>query len=228
MRSIRRALSPHRRSAMRRFAASHPLAASALAGATAGLAAAVLLLIVAGKPGTAAYAWAAHTFHAVSLPMGPQIYPLFGYTWPGSRASQFLVILALNGAAWGLGVAILARRLHRSVRARRILASSEMAGTALAVLVRMVGFPETEPWDGPGGLILLAQLPGAALLTLAGYGTYWWEGTFVDGRFHPGGVTILLFSLANTLVIAGAARVAGFTWRWIRTPLPPRGGVAEG
>ncbi|HEV3051454.1 MAG TPA: hypothetical protein VGX50_14215, partial [Longimicrobium sp.] len=140
---------------MRRFAASHPLAAWALAGATAGLAAAVLLLTVPGKPGTAAYAWAAHTFYAVSLPMGPQIYSLFGYMWPGSRASEFLVILSLNGAAWGLGIAILARRLHRSVRARRIVAGSEIAGTALAMLVRMVGFPETEPWDGPGGLILL-------------------------------------------------------------------------
>ena len=40
--------------------------------------------------------------------------------------------------------------------------------------------------------------------------------------------TILLFSLANTLVIAGAARVAGFAWRWIRMPLPPRERVAEG
>jgi hypothetical protein len=212
---------------MRRFAASHPLAASALAGATTGLAAAVLLLIVAGTPGTAAYAWAAHTSHAVSLPVGPQIYSLFDRVWPGSRASEFLVILPLNGAAWGLGIAILARRLHRSVRARRIAASSAMAGTALAVLVGMIGFPETEPWDGPGGLILLAQLPGAALLTMAGYDTYWWDGSTVDGRFHPGRVTILLFSLANTLVIAGAARVAGFTWRWIRMPLPPRGRVAE-
>ena len=213
---------------MRPFAALHPLAASALAGATAGLAAAVLLLIVAGEPGTAAYAWATHTFHAVSLPVGPQIYSLFGWTWPGSRASKFLVILSLNGAAWGLGITILARRLHRSVRARRIVAWSEIAGTALAMLVRMVGFPETAPWDGPGGLILLAQLPGAALLTMAGYDTYSWEGTFVDGRLHPRGVTILLFSLANTLVIAGTARVAGFTWRWARMPLPPRGRVAEG
>lgn len=211
---------------MRRFAASHPLAASALAGATAGLAAAVLLLIVAGTPGTAAYAWA--TFHAVSLPVRPQIYSLFDWVWPGSRASEFLVILPLNGAAWGLGIAILARRLHRSVRARRIAASSAMAGTALAVLVAMIGFPETEPWDGPDGLILLAQLPGIALLTVAGYDTYWWDGSIVDGRFHPGRVTILLFSLANTLVIAGAARVAGFTRRWIRMPLPPRGRVAEG
>lgn len=213
---------------MRRFAASHPLAASALAGATAGLAAAVLLLIVAGMPGTAGYAWAVHTFHDVSLPVRPQIYSLFGRVWPGSRASEFLVILALNGAAWGLGIAILARRLHRSVRARRIAASSEIAGAALAVLVRMVGFPMEERWDGPGGLILLAQLPGIMLLSVAGYDTYSWDGGVVDGRYHPGRVTILLFSLANTLVIAGAARVAAFTWRWIRMPLPPRGRVAEG
>jgi hypothetical protein len=212
---------------MRRLAASHPLVTAAVSGAAAGLLAAVLLLYAAGR-GPDAYAWVAHAFPKMALPAQQWHGMLFGWVWNGSRQAEFLVILPLNGAAWALALTALGRALRRSP-ARRIAAGSAVAGTALAELVWTGGIPEmAEDWGGPRGLILLAQMPGMMLLAFNGYDTYMYDGTMVDGMFRPGPTTLLLFSAANALLAAGAARVAAFTWRWMRMPLPPRRPVEQG
>lgn len=208
---------------MRRFASRHPLLTAALCGAVLGLVIAVLLLYVAGT-GRDRYAWVAHAFAKMSLPARWWHGMVFGWVWKGSREAEFLALLPLNGAAWGAGVTALARWLRRSSRARW----SAVAGTALAVLVWMVGMPVSGEWDGPGGLILLAQLPGVMLLGINGYDTYLYDGTWIDEIYRPGPVTLLLFSLANALLIAGIVRVGAFTWRWLRAPVPRRTPVQQG
>jgi hypothetical protein len=128
---------------------------------------------------------------------------------------------------WTVALTTLGRRLLRSARTRRIALGSVVAGTALAVLIRIVGFPVYGPYDGAQGLIVLAQAPGIMLLTLNGYDTMMYDGAFADDLYRPGPVTLLLFSLANALLAAGYVVVARFTWRWIRAPMPRLDPVAE-
>jgi hypothetical protein len=212
---------------MRRFASRHPLLTAAFCGAALGLMTAVLLLYVAGT-GRDSYAWVAHAFPKTSLPARWWHGMVFGWVWNGRREAEFLVILPLNGAAWALALTALGRALRRGPRARQIAAGSAVAGTVLAVLGWRVGIPVlTNDWTGPRGLILLAQMPGMVLLAFNGYDTYLYDGTMVGEFFRPGPTTLLLFSAANALLMAGAARVAGFTWRWMRAPMPRRGPIEQ-
>lgn len=213
---------------MRRFIASHPLLTAALVGAGAGLLAAVLLLWPGGALEPAAIVRANRIFATASLPVLWWHGHLFGWVWNGSRASEFLIILPLNGAAWATGLTALVRGLRRSAHVRRIAVGSALAGAALAVLVRIAGIPNVGLYDGVRGLITLAQCPGIMLLELNGYTTYMWDGGEIDGFYRPGPGTLLWFSFANALLVAAVARVARFTWRWIRMPIPRRGPVAEG
>lgn len=205
----------------RRITASHPLVLAAVAGAALGLVAAVLVLTFGDPPGSRrAYA----IFYTISLPVSAW---LNFATWSFGKTALFLTVLPVNGAAWGLALAALTRRLRGSVRARRIAAGSALAGTAVAVLIWIVGFPVYGPYEGVRGLIVLAQAPGIMLLNVNGYDTMMYDGTFAEDLYRPGPVTLLLFSLANALLAAGYVVVARFTWRWIRAPMPRPGPVAE-
>ncbi|HYR12385.1 MAG TPA: hypothetical protein VEQ60_31650 [Longimicrobium sp.] len=212
----------------RKRIASHPLVAAALAGAAAGLVLAALLLRSGDAAGMGTFTRSDGIFAAAALPARWWMGMMFGWVWRGSRASELLVMLALNGVVWTVALTALVRGLRRSARARWIAVESALAGTALAVLLWIVRLPELGPYDGARGLIVLAQLPGMALLTLNGYDTYLWDGTMTDGRYRPGPVTLLWLSIANALLVAATVRVARFTWRWMRTPLPRRRPVAEG
>jgi hypothetical protein len=213
--------------AMRRFAQSHPLVTATLAGAAAGLAVAMLLLQVVDSPG-GTLTRSNRIFTAAALPVRWWIGMVFGWVWHGSRTSEFLIILPLNGAAWATGLTALVHRVRRSARTRRIAVGSVLAGTALAVLLWTARVPLQGPYDGVRGLIFLAQIPGMMLLDLNGYGPYMYDGTAIEGLYRPGPVTLLLFSIANALLAVGFVSVARFTWLWIRMPMPRRGPVAEG
>lgn len=136
-------------------------------------------------------------------------------------------MLTLNAAVWAVALTALGRRMLRSGLVRRAALGSALAGTAVAVLVRIAGFPGIGPYDGARGLIVLAQAPGIMLLGLNGYDTMMYDGTFVGGLFRPGPVTLLLFSLANALLAAWLVVAARFTWRWVRAPMPRPSPVAE-
>jgi hypothetical protein len=210
----------------RRITASHPLILAALAGAALGLVAAVLLLRFGDAPG-AGTTRSNRIFVVASLPMRSWMSMVFGWTWWENRAAEFATTLALNGVVWTVALTTLGRRLLRSARTRRIALGSVVAGTALAVLIRIVGFPVYGPYDGAQGLIVLAQAPGIMLLSLNGYDTMMYDGTFAEEVYRPGPVTLLLFSLANALLAAGYVVVARFTWRWIRAPMPRLDPVVE-
>lgn len=209
----------------RRITASHPILLAALAGTALGLLGAVLLLAFSDPPGSGLLGRTWTVFYTVTLPVSHWLRPL---TWPLSLPAQILILMPVNGAAWGIALAALTRRLRGSVRARCIAAGSALAGTVLAVLVGIAGFPELGPYDGVRGLIVVAQAPGIMLLALNGYDTMMYDGTVVGGIYRPGPVTLLLFSLANALLAAWYAVVARFTWRWIRAPMPRPSPVAEG
>ncbi|HEX2210137.1 MAG TPA: hypothetical protein VHG93_20850 [Longimicrobium sp.] len=87
---------------MRRFIRSHPLLTAALGGAAIGLIAAVLLLRFGDAPGAGTFTRSSRIFAAASLPAGWWYHLVFGWAWKGSRASEFLAILPLNGAAWAV------------------------------------------------------------------------------------------------------------------------------
>ena len=205
----------------RRITAPHPLVLAAVAGAALGLIAAVLVLTFGDPPGSRrAYA----IFYTISLPVSAWLGSL---TWSFGKTAVFLTVLPLNGAVWGMALTVFVRGMLRSTRARRVTLASVLAGTVLAVLVWIAGFPVYGPYDGARGLIVLAQIPGIMLLGLNGYDTMMYDGTFVEDLYRPGPVTLLLFSLANALLAAGFVVAARFTWRWIRAPLPRPSPVAH-
>jgi hypothetical protein len=199
----------------------HPLATAALAGASAGLIAAVLLLVFGGQPGSRG---SYDVFYTISLPVS---YWLRHVTTTFSAAALLLIELPLSGAVWAIALTVLAGRSRHDARAWRVAVGSALAGTVLAVLIGIVGFSDRGPYDGVPGLIFLAQIPGMMLLGLIGYDPYMYEGRVVDEFIRLGPVTLLHFSLANTLLAAWFVAVARFTWRWIRAPMPRRGPVAE-
>lgn len=211
----------------RRITASHPLVLAALAGAALGLLAAVLLLRFGDAPG-AGTTRSSLIFIVASLPTRSWMNMVFGWTWWANRAAEFMTMLTLNGVAWAVALTALGRGMRRSAPAPWIALGSALAGTAVAVLIWIVGFPVYGPYDGARGLIVLAQAPGIMLLSLNGYDTMMYDGTFAEDLYRPGPVTLLLFALANALLAAGYVVVARFTWRWIRAPMPRPGPVAEG
>lgn len=212
---------------MRRWiTASRPLILPALAGAALGLLAAVLLLRFGDGPG-AGNTRSNRIFLVASLPTRSWMNMVFGWTWWENRAAEFITMLTVNGAVWAGGLTALARGMRRSARVRRVAQASALAGTAVAVLIRIAGFPVYGPYDGAQGLIVLAQAPGIMLLGLNGYDSMMYDGTFIKDIYRPGPVTLLLFSLANTLLAAWFLVVGGFTWRWIRAPMPRLRPVAD-
>jgi hypothetical protein len=210
----------------RRITASHPLILAALTGAALGLLAAVLLLRFGDAPG-AGTERSNGIFIVASLPTGSWMSMVFGWTWWENRAAEFMTMLTLNGVVWAVALTALGLRLLRSARARRVALAGAVAGTALAVLIGVVGFPVYGPYDGVRGLTVLAQAPGIMLLSLNGYDTMMYDGTLAEEIYRPGPVTLLLFSLANALLAAGYVVVARFTCRWIRAPMPRPRPVAE-
>lgn len=200
----------------------NPLVTAAAAGAAPGLLAAVILLALEDPPGwPRSYA----IFHAIALPVS---FWLSHVTWTLSRTALFLTALPLSGAVWAVALISLRRGLRRNATFRRVAVGSALAGTALAMLVWMGGISNAGPYNGVQGLMFLAQIPGMTLLALMGYDTNLYDGTMIGGLYRPGPVTLPLFALANTLLAAGLAAVARFTWRWIRMPMPRRSPVADG
>jgi hypothetical protein len=210
----------------RRIAASHPLVLAALAGAALGLLTAVLLIRFGDAPG-AGTERSNGIFIVASLPTRSWMNLVFGWGWWENRAAELMTMLTLNGAVWVVALTVLGRGMRRSAPFRWIALGGALAGTAVAILIRIVGFPVYGPYDGARGLIVLAQAPGIMLLSMNGYDTIRYDGTFAEDLYRPGPVTLLLFSLANALLAAGYLVVARFTWRWIRAPMPRRSPVAE-
>lgn len=214
----------------RRVTASKPLILAALAGAALGLLAAVLLLRFGDAPG-AGTTRSNHIFVLASLPTRWWMSTVFGWTWWENRAAELTTMLTLNGVVWAVALTTLGRGMLRSASIRWVALGSALAGTAVAVLIRIAGFPVYGPYDGARGLIVLAQAPGIMLLSLNGYDTMMYDGSFARDLYRPGPITLLLFSLANALLAAGYVVVARFTWRWIRAPMPRgrpcRGGMTR-
>jgi hypothetical protein len=193
----------------RTLAASHPLATAALAGAFAGLLAAVLLLLADfaaptdGREDGLLYSvgyWA-------GIPANEWLRAVTrgDWGWEGHERAQFVALsLMLSGAFWGAAAFGVAGGLKRSRRFRRLLAVCAAITLPLAAAQWAVGIPG--PMGGESRLqdgLLITHAPGIFLLQQVGLCCGYFNSTVLrdwGGSYRPSALPVFLLAASNLVM----------------------------